>query len=66
MQLIPSELNIFLPRHFEGVRLRDFHLRHKIMRLIHTSKLELHEFFGDAIPPYAILSHYWEDEEVSF
>jgi hypothetical protein len=36
------------------------------MRLIHTSKLKLHEFFGAQIPPYAILSHRWENAEVTF
>ncbi|KAG7290311.1 hypothetical protein NEMBOFW57_000310 [Staphylotrichum longicolle] len=34
------------------------------MRLINTNTLELREFFGTP-PPYAILSHTWEDEEVS-
>ena len=36
------------------------------MRLLHTLSLTLHEFHGDSIPQYAILSHTWEDEEVSF
>lgn len=37
------------------------------MRLINTRTLELSEFFGDNIPKrYAILSHRWEDEEVTF
>jgi len=36
------------------------------MRLINVKTLELEEFFGDDIPPYAILSHTWEKEEVSF
>ncbi|KAF4636197.1 hypothetical protein G7Y89_g1892 [Cudoniella acicularis] len=36
------------------------------MRLINTSNLEIHEFFGDKIPHYAILSHRWETEEVTF
>jgi hypothetical protein len=36
------------------------------MRLINAQTLELEEFFGAAIPPYAILSHTWETEEVSF
>lgn len=37
------------------------------MRLIDTRTLELLEFFGDKIPKgYAILSHTWEDEEVTF
>lgn len=35
------------------------------MRLLHTSTLNLHEFFGDQIPSYAILSHTWGDEEVT-
>ncbi|KAH8896515.1 HET-domain-containing protein [Thozetella sp. PMI_491] len=35
------------------------------MRLINTSTLQLKEFFGKS-PPYAILSHTWEDDEVSF
>jgi hypothetical protein len=35
------------------------------MRLLDTSTLELHEFMGN-IPLYAILSHRWEEEEVSF
>ncbi|KAI0888157.1 HET-domain-containing protein [Annulohypoxylon maeteangense] len=37
------------------------------MRLINTSSLEFEEFHGDAVPPYAILSHTWvEGEEISF
>lgn len=36
------------------------------MRLINTSTYALEEFNGGAIPPYAILSHVWEDEEVVF
>ncbi|KAF5363040.1 hypothetical protein D9758_012636 [Tetrapyrgos nigripes] len=35
------------------------------MRLLNTKTLRLEEFF-DEIPPYAILSHTWEDEEVTF
>jgi hypothetical protein len=35
------------------------------MRLLNTSTLKLEEFFG-IIPYYAILSHRWEREEVSF
>jgi hypothetical protein len=35
------------------------------MRLLHTTKLELQQFFDDKIPKYAILSHRWEAEEVS-
>lgn len=36
------------------------------MRLIHTGTLKLHEFFGAKIPPYAIPSHTWGEDEVSF
>ncbi len=36
------------------------------MRLINTSTYKLYEFFGFGIPPYAILSHRWQDEEVTF
>ncbi|KAJ2897353.1 HET-domain-containing protein [Zalerion maritima] len=36
------------------------------MRLINTSTLALEEFFGSKIPEYAILSHTWEDNEISF
>ncbi|KIX04490.1 uncharacterized protein Z518_05360 [Rhinocladiella mackenziei CBS 650.93] len=35
------------------------------MRLIHTTTLDFHEFFSD-IPEYAILSHTWGEDEVSF
>ncbi|WYZ36844.1 hypothetical protein EsH8_II_000350 [Colletotrichum jinshuiense] len=36
------------------------------MRLINVESLELQEFFGDDIPKYAILSHTWGPEEVSY
>lgn len=36
------------------------------MRLLDTTTLTLCEFIGSDIPPYAILSHCWESEEVSF
>jgi len=36
------------------------------MRLIDTATLELHEFFGKHAPLYAILSHRWEEDEVTF
>lgn len=36
------------------------------MWLLHVDTLELEEFIGNAIPPYAILSHTWGPEEVSF
>ncbi|KAI1611705.1 heterokaryon incompatibility protein-domain-containing protein [Exophiala viscosa] len=35
------------------------------MRLLHTTDLVLKEFFDNAIPRYPILSHRWEEEEVS-
>jgi hypothetical protein len=35
------------------------------MRLINISSLELEEFIGAQTPPYAILSHTWETEEVT-
>jgi hypothetical protein len=36
------------------------------MRLINTDTLELESFFGEIVPAYAILSHTWTDDEVSF
>jgi hypothetical protein len=36
------------------------------MRLLHAVTKELHEFYGAATPPYAILSHTWREEEVLF
>ena len=36
------------------------------MRLLNTSTLKLREFHDDEIPDYAILSHTWEDGEVSY
>lgn len=36
------------------------------MRLLHTAKMKLESFIGQEIPPYAILSHTWESEEVLF
>ncbi|KAF5368645.1 hypothetical protein D9758_002389 [Tetrapyrgos nigripes] len=35
------------------------------MRLLNTKTLQLHEFYSD-IPTYAILSHTWDREEVTF
>jgi hypothetical protein len=35
------------------------------MRLLNTSTLKIEEFFGNAIPLYAILSHTWSAEEVT-
>jgi Heterokaryon incompatibility protein (HET) len=36
------------------------------MRLINTQTLELQYFIGSKIPQYAILSHTWEDDEITF
>jgi hypothetical protein len=36
------------------------------MRLINTASRQMVEYSGSKIPPYAILSHTWEEEEVSF
>ncbi|PMD32964.1 HET-domain-containing protein [Hyaloscypha variabilis F] len=36
------------------------------MRLLHSKTLELAEFTERGLPPYVILSHTWENEEVSF
>jgi hypothetical protein len=36
------------------------------MRLLNASTKQLEEFYDDAIPPYAILSHTWEKDEVTF
>ncbi|KAF1810856.1 HET-domain-containing protein, partial [Eremomyces bilateralis CBS 781.70] len=36
------------------------------MRLLHTLKYTLHEFHGDGIPEYVILSHTWGQGEVTF
>lgn len=35
------------------------------MRLLHTSAIELFDFYDHEIPKYAILSHTWGKEEVS-
>ncbi|KAF2163106.1 hypothetical protein M409DRAFT_68730 [Zasmidium cellare ATCC 36951] len=36
------------------------------MRLVNIHTLKLHEFVEGSIPPYAILSHRWTDEELTF
>jgi hypothetical protein len=36
------------------------------MRLLHAKTKSLEEFFGKDIPPYAILSHTWDPNEVTF
>lgn len=36
------------------------------MRLIHSSDLTFKEFYGNNLPKYAILSHCWNDNEVTY
>jgi hypothetical protein len=36
------------------------------MWLLRTTTLTLHEFIGEEVPRYAILSHTWGDGEISF
>jgi hypothetical protein len=36
------------------------------MRLLHAKHLDFHEFEGSRIPKYAILSHRWEEGEVTY
>lgn len=36
-----------------------------MIRLIKTSDLSLHLFQGHAIPSYAIVSHHWEEDEIT-
>ena len=36
------------------------------MRLLNTANFEIKEFTDDKTPPYAILSHKWDEKEVTF
>lgn len=36
------------------------------MRLIHTTRIEFQEFFDAQLPKYAILSHCWAEDEVTY
>lgn len=36
------------------------------MRLLHTRRWEFREFYDDDIPDYAILSHRWEEDELTY
>jgi hypothetical protein len=36
------------------------------MRLLHAESIQLRSFEENAIPPYAILSHTWGEDEASF
>jgi hypothetical protein len=50
-----------------SIKLRYFQDRPSfIMRLISVKDYSLSEFIGRNVPPYAILSHTWGDDEVSF
>jgi len=35
------------------------------MRLLHTTEIRLIEVYGEQVPPYAVLSHTWGDEEAT-
>lgn len=54
-----------LPSVTEGFHDRCITIYPSVMRLINTTTLQLEEFHGTA-PEYAILSHTWEKDEVSF
>ncbi|KAK0742637.1 heterokaryon incompatibility protein-domain-containing protein [Schizothecium vesticola] len=54
------------PRRVQPLPLSTPHIHQTIMRLIHAPTLTLVEFFEPTIPEYSILSHTWEDGEVSF
>jgi hypothetical protein len=36
------------------------------MRLLSTDTLTFHEFMGDKFPQYAILSHTWDEQELTY
>ena len=36
------------------------------MRLLNAKSLKLEEFIDNHVPPYAVLSHRWQDDEVTF
>lgn len=36
------------------------------MRLLNANNLQIEDFIGDGVPPYAILSHRWTTDEVTF
>jgi hypothetical protein len=40
--------------------------RSGIMRLLHSETLSFHEFYDGGVPPYAILSHTWGEQEMTF
>jgi hypothetical protein len=44
------------------------HFRRNIprMRLIHSANLQFQEFFDSELPKFAILSHCWGENEVSY
>lgn len=50
---------------FVSLRPRLLALGFSTMMLLNATSLQLHEFFGYSIPIYAILSHTWEEDEVT-
>lgn len=61
----PNKINCDLPE-FRSSPLSPPHTCKPTMRLIHAATLALVEFCEPNVPFYAILSHTWEDGEVSF
>lgn len=55
---VPTHSDTLLHSYLLAIRLN--------MRLINTDTLEFEEFEGEDIPKYAILSHTWGSDEVSF
>ncbi|KAI3557904.1 HET domain-containing protein [Colletotrichum abscissum] len=43
----------------------EYRIGFSTMMLLNATSLQLHEFFGYSIPIYAILSHTWEEDEVT-
>jgi hypothetical protein len=51
---------------YDQLRPRSIVASSPTMRLLHTMTFKLHEFLGSQIPYYAILSHRWGIDEVTF
>lgn len=58
-------INLIQKKKYPDSKFRDLADQFK-MRLLDTSNIQLREFIGDEVPPYAILSHTWGKEEVSY
>jgi hypothetical protein len=65
LKYLAHDLKHTTKNYFSRVSLIDIQ-RTFTMRLLNTTNLQLEEFASDAIPSYAILSHRWESEEVTF